>query len=276
MILLFAAIPSLAQDAPWEERLPGEAVSVPHAAPQQAAPSRERFGIQGSAIEAIGGGTGVSAGMASVLGPDGGTHAFTGSADVVWDRYKVSVAVPVTAYRADQGYRGGLGNLRATGAWLAPGPDPEWQVGATVTLGTGQAYTWVNEAHELWPDSGIDLVYLRRLGDGDLRGAVRTGLGVHLPSGWAPYPDVFARVNLAGLVEQRIADTVGVVAEASITWWDVSPVDATAMLWTEPMEGLRLRSGFTFPVASWAGWQPANVPAGLRESTFRLELVARH
>ncbi len=275
MILIFAAIPSQAQDAPWEERLPGEAVPAPSPVDLDGDGS-ERFGIQGSAIETIGGSTGVSAAMANVLGPDGGTHAFTGTADVVWDRYKVSVALPVAAYRTGEGYRGGLGNLSATGAWLAPGPDPEWQVGATLTLRSGQAYTWVNEAQQLWPDNGIDLVYLRRLGDGDLRGAVRTSVGIHVPSGWAPYPDVFARLNLAGLVEQRMADTVGVLGEVSLTWWDVSPIDASAMLWAEPVDHLRVRTGFTFPVASWAGWQPANVPAGTRESTFRLELVARH
>jgi len=276
-MLWIVAAAALAQDAPWEERLPGEAVPAP-AISDANGPTvvRDRFGIQGSAIETIGGTTGVSAAMAGVIGPDGGTTAFTGTADVVWDRYKVSVGVPVAAYRTPEGARGALGNLSATGAWLAPGPDPEWQVGATVTLRSGQAYTWINEAHQLWPSNGVDAVYLRRIGDGDLRGAVRTGVGIHLPSGWDPYPDVYARLNLAGMVEQRVADTVGLIGEASITWWDVSPIDATAMFWAEPTENLRIRSGFTFPVASWAGWQPARVPAGTRESTFRLELVARH
>lgn len=272
MITLAWIAVAFGQDAPWEERLPGEAVPTPATADQD----RDRWGIQGSAIETIGGTTGVGAGIASVIGPDGGTTAYTARADVVWDRYKVSVGVPVALYRSPDGPRGGLGNLTASGSWLAPGPDPEWQVGAEVTLRTGQAYTWVNEAHQLWPSNGIDLVYLRRVGEGDLRGAVRTGVGIHAPSGWDPYPDVYARLNIAGLLEQRVADSVGLLGEASFTWWDVSPIDATAMFWAEPTKHLRVRSGFTFPVASWAGWQPARVPAGTRESTFRLELVARH
>lgn len=268
MIAMWLPLAALAQDAPWEERLPGPAVDLD-------APEASPFGTQGSAIESIGGGTGLSVQQASVVGNDGGTHAFTALADVAYDRYKVSVGLPVAAYRTDAGRRGAMGNLTALVSILEDAPNPEWQIGLRLTAPTGRAYSWVNEAHELWPNTGIDAVYLRRIGDGSLHGAVRTAAGLHVPSSWAPYPEVFARVNLAGMLEQDLGEHAGVFGEAALTWWDVSPIDLSAMLWGEPFDGLRVRGGVTLPVASWAGWQPARVPTGARETTLRLELITR-
>jgi hypothetical protein len=266
-LILFIAAAS-AQDAPWEERLAGGAIDIDVL-------TDSSFGVSGVAIEAIGGNTGLAVKHASVAGNDGGTHAVTAVGDVVWDRYKVSVGMPMATFRTSQGARGALGNMTAAAYVIDDSPNPEWQIGVQATLRTGRAYTWVNEAHELWPDNGLDVIYLRRIGDGSLHGAVRTALGIHAPSGWDPYPDVFARLNLAGLIEQNIGKQAGVLGEASLTWWDVSPIDLSAMAWAEPVDGMRLRGGVTLPVASWAGWQPARVPAGARETTLRLELVVK-
>ena len=82
MMALFWLLPAFAQDAPWEERLPGEAVEV---TPPTSSVERSRFGLQGASIETIGGSTGVSAAVASVLGTDGGTTAYTATTDLVWD-----------------------------------------------------------------------------------------------------------------------------------------------------------------------------------------------
>jgi len=266
-LLLLLAPSAHAQDAPWEERLPGDAVTSDRPDP---------FGLQGVDLLPIGGRSGFSVGQASVLGPDGGTNAWAMHGRVRVGQADVRVGLPVASYRTPHRRTAALGNLTADVLWSDDHAHPEWQAGATVRLPTGGAYTWVNDADELWPGIGIDAVYQRRFGSGPTTGGVRTALGIHGPAAYAPFPDVYAKVEAAGVLDQRITEAVGFVGEASFAWWDVSPVDLTAMLRIDPVDNVRLRGGLTLPVASWAGWQPAPVSSGVRETTLRLELHTAH
>ena len=267
---------ALAQDAPWDAPLSGPAVAIDDRGLGRVstaiAPTPAVFGVQGVAIEEIGGQSGLTVEQASVVGVDGGTHAFVAHGQVAWDDYRVDVEAPFVAYRTDDGRRGDLGNLAAAVWWTGGG---DWQVGARYTARTGGAWTWANEAGPLWPEHGVDAMYLRAFGERGWRGAVRAAAGIHLPAGWEPYPRVYARAALGGLLDREIARGVGLVGEMDVAYWDVSPVDVSAMLRVEPVDRLRARVGWTLPVAAWAGWQPADVPSGIREATFRLELQLR-
>jgi len=264
---LLTSSPAAAQDAPWEERLAGDAVISEQADP---------FALQGVDVLPIGGRSGLSLAQGSVLGTDGGTHAWSVAGRVNAGHASVRVGLPVTSYRTPDARAAGLGNLSADVLYVDDAVDPEWQVGASIHVPTGRTYTWVNDAEELWSGFGIDAVYQRRFGDGPTQGAIRTALGVHRPAPFDPFPEVYAKVDLAGMVDQRLADGVGLLGEASFSWWDVSPADLSALLRVDPADSLRLRAGFTFPVGSWAGWQPAQVPSGVRETTLRLELHTSH
>jgi len=264
VLLLSAAI---AQDAPWDDRLRGPSVDLD-------TPDRS-FGTEGVDIGPMGGSTGFSVSQASVAGSDGGTHAWTARAQVPVDDLQITVGVPFTSYGTPDTRDAGLGNLAIDLAW-ADGADPDWAVGLAGHVPLGSTYTWVNDAEELWSSVGIDAYYLRRFGTGATTGAVRTAVGIHAPAGYSPYPPVYAKVDLAGLVQSELTDEVALVGEASFSFWDVSPFDVTGLLQVTPTDGLRLRGGMTLPLASWVGFQPAPVPAGAREITLRLQVQAAY
>jgi len=266
MLLAFLGVAS-AQDAPWEERIEGDAVE---------ADAPDDFALQGVDVLPMGGRSGLSVGQASVLGGDGGTNAWSVHGRVNAGHASVRVGLPIAAYRTPDQRTAGLGNLTADVLYRDDEAHPEWQVGASVHVPTGRTYTWVNDAEELWSGVGIDALYQRRFGDGPTQGAIRTAIGIHGPANYAPFPEVYAKVDIAGVVDQRISDAVGFVGEGSFSWWDTSPVDLTAMLRVDPVDQLRLRAGLTLPVAAWAGWQPAQVVSGVRETTLRLELHTAH
>jgi hypothetical protein len=268
---------ALAQDAPWEAPIDGVAVPMTTRGEGRDAAPRggDFFGLHGVSIAEIGGQTGLRVGSGSVVGVDGGTHAFTAEGQVRFDRYKVQLSAPYAVYRTADGRRGDLGNLSATASLIDDQATPMWQVSATLTVRTGAAWTWVNDAAPLWPENGLDVAYQRQLGEKALHAGVRTALGLHLPAGWEPYPRSYAKVDLAALVEQDLGERAGLIGEASLTWWDVSPVDLSVLARFDPAERARIRAGLTLPVASWAGWQPAAVPSGAREATLRVELVIR-
>ena len=72
----------------------------------------------------------------------------------------------------------------------------------------------------------------------------------------------------------RLIDRVGVVAETSIQYWDVSPWEISLVGRVDLIDGLRLRGGLALPVAVWAGWTPTDREAGAREATLFADLGA--
>jgi hypothetical protein len=220
-------------------------------------------------------GTTFSLAQASVAGGDGGTHAWSARATAPVEDLQLGVTVPFASYSTPGARGAGLGNLAVDVLWL-DGPDPDWGFGVTGRLPLGRTYTWVNDAAELWTSGGIDLYYLRRFGEGSTTGAVRTGLGLTVPAAYAPFPQVYATIDLAGMVQTELTDQVALVGEASFAYWDVSPLDVSGLLQVSPTDKLRLRGGLTLPLASWVGFQPAPVPAGARELTLRFALQAAY
>ncbi len=226
--------------------------------------------LEGVRVGPVGPGSGVSLAQDSVLGGDGGTVAWTARTRVALDRTRVGVTLPFATYRGPDGQRTGLGNL---GLEILGTNEPGTSaVGVAAHIAVGRAYTWVDEAEELWPGTGLDLVWLG-LRPGDTTVMWRVAGGLHFSGGIEPFPLVYLKASVAGAVDQAVTDRVGLVGEATLGWWDVSPLEVAGLVRADPVEGLRLRGGLVLPLLSWAGAQPAAVPAGVREATLRVDVT---
>ena len=82
------------------------------------------------------------------------------------------------------------------------------------------------------------------------------------------FPSVEGRIGAAFGVDKHLGDRMGIIGEAAAQTWDTSPFEITALFRADPIDGLRLRGGFVFPVFVWAGLTPTNQVSGLTEVTF--------
>lgn len=243
--------------------------------PDEAA-STEALAPAGRAVTGFGGAHGVGLSEQVVVGGDGGTAVTTVAARGVIRSVTIAAWLPFAAYRTADRRDTALGNLRLDALAALPGAGPvEHALGATLGFGLGgDAFTWATRADELWPGGGLDLVYELRVAEGPTTWLGRGALGVHGSRGWEPVPGTWARLAAAGAVDRALGDRAGVVAEAAVAWWDVAPVQLSALVRVDPLDGLRLRGGLALPVFTWFGWDPLGRPGGAREATVHLDLAA--
>ena len=230
---------------------------------------------QGHRFIGWGGGHSVTLSEGIVLGRDGGTAATRVATRVDLDPISVDVTLPFATYRTATGRATDLGNLSTT-VWLDLGEQEGGRHAAGLTVVAnpgGQPYTWVNRPEEFWPGGGLEASYqlTRELAPG-LHLMGRGSLGVFGSRGYEPLPAVWGRLTAVGAIEKRFEDRFGVVAEGSLAYWDVSPMELSSLAWAVPLEGLEVRGGLVFPVASWMGWNPVGLPSGVREMTVVLQM----
>jgi len=236
-------------------------------------PVDEPLPREGFVLEPVGGGSGVQLSTSSVVGGDGATTAIGTRGRARLGDVVLAVSVPFATWRTPVGRDTGLGNL-SIGGWLPAGEGGAIGVVGHVPLG-GRAYTWVNEVEELWPGTGMELVYrANRELDGGLTLLGRLSGGLHTSGGYEPVPGLYAKVGAAGGVDLALGEHVGLLGEGSFAWWDTSPLDVAALVRAD-VEGFRVRGGILLPLGSWVGAQPAPVPAGVREATVRFDLCAQ-
>jgi hypothetical protein len=190
-------------------------------------------------------------------------------------RYSGTIRLPFAAYATNQGRDTDLGNLEIE-AWYQLDPTEDFAHAAGLSLHVnpgGQPYAWANRPEEVWPGAGLDgLWQVRTTGFGETTVIGRGGVGLHGTRGFEPFPAVWPRVLAAVGVDQVLIDGVGVTGEASMAYWDISPFEVSGFVRGDPVDGVRLRGGLVFPMASWLGWNPVGTPAGLRELTLVFEL----
>lgn len=248
------------------------AASLAQVPPEEPAP----MPLEGFVLEPVGGGTGVQLATSAVVGGDGATTAVAARGRLRLGDAVLVVGLPFAVYRrADDTRDAGLGNL-TLGGWLATGDRSA--LGVVGHLPLGRAWTWVNEVEELWPGVGADVIYRTNtvgLGPSErITVLARVAGGLHTSGGIEPIPGFYAKVALAGGADVALTDHVGLAAESSFAWWDTSPFDVAALARAD-LGGLRARGGVLVPLASWAGGQPAPVPAGVREATVRVDLCTQ-
>ena len=243
-----------------------------------AAPDTEPQGLwtEGYRIGPIGGGSGVALDTQGVFGSDGGTWQFTARGRLRYKFLAFEIGVPVSAYRTPTGRRADMGNLQVDVFGLFETGKLSLAAGVETHLGVGgwisdPAYTWTNKAEDLWPGSGADAVVQLFVGDTTTRWMVRASFGLHQSAGYDPFPDFWARFGVAGGVDHTLVGPLGVIGEVALQWWDTSPWEISAMMRVDPLDNLRVRAGLVVPVGVWAGWTPADVESGVRESTLLID-----
>jgi hypothetical protein len=218
-----------------------------------------------------GGPGGVRIGQEFVVGGTGGTNATHVVANWTTGRAGFVVEVPLTAYRTPVGRSTDIGNLQLDG-WYALDDDFDRAIGLETHVHFGEpAWTWVNRADDLWPGTGADVVWqMRRPGDTTV--IYRASAGLHGAQGYEPFPSSYFRVGAAAALDRAMNDKLGLVGEASIAYWDLSPFEITGLVRYDPMEGARIRGGFVFPAFVWFGLSPSDQRAGVRETTIVIDV----
>lgn len=244
---------------------------------QEGAPTDPVLPPTGHRITSVGGGSGIGLGEAIVLGGDGSTAVTTVAARLGYGRVFGQVALPFASYATTTGRDTNLGNLQMEGFYrLDALPGFEHAVGLHLSVNPGgEPWTWANRPEEVWPGGGVDALWQLRSTDIDAFTLIaRTGFGLHGTPGYEPFPALWPRVQAAAGAEVLVLEQVGVTGEASIAYWDISPFELSGFVHTDPIEGLRLRAGLVFPVATWLGWTPSGLPGGIRETTLRVGLTS--
>lgn len=215
----------------------------------------------------------MNTGVAAVLGPTGGTNAVHVAARYGARRWSSGVRLPFAVYRTQDGRSADLGNVMVDLQALVEtnGAVHGLGVEAHVNLG-GRPYTWAHRAEEIWPGGGVDGVWQVRT-TGDLAWLGRASLGLHGTRGYHPFPAMWFRAGVAGGVDWTATPALGVTAEASAAWWEVSPLELSGMVRLQPTSGMRLRLGALLPVSAWAGATPTALPAGVSEVTLLTDLT---
>ncbi|MBW2254166.1 MAG: hypothetical protein JRI25_06150, partial [Deltaproteobacteria bacterium] len=153
---------------------------------------------EGHRIQAKNGGTGIGLAEHAVIGPDGGTTALTVAARVRVEAFQFGAAVPFATYRVPGGRDKDLGNIRLWAFYDLPYGSFDQSVGLRIHFNVGEsAYTWVGAGDELWPGAGIDAIWEARIGGGVTTWMLRGALGVHTAAGYDPFPDRYARFQVA-------------------------------------------------------------------------------
>lgn len=271
---LAPAPPAEAPPAPPAAVAPPVSAPVAAPAPRPAKPALEpQNGLAGHRITAFDPGTGVAIGQASVVGQHGGVHATTVTARHRVNDLIVSVGVPWANYRTAEGRQLGLGNLELGVAKLGSSSKMDYRIGLEVKANlVDDMYTWVNRPADLWPAWGGALVWQGQQEKNAFTLLYRAHAGVYKVAAYDPYPDLL--VNVGGAVAADLPlydDRAGLTGELAFAWWDTSPLELAALGRVDPIEGLRVRGGFVFPLGVWTGMTPARLD-GARETTLLLDL----
>ena len=282
-----------ASDDPWGELEPDtpdidpilapppvivQPIPSPEARPIKPRPTVSEGGGQvpwGYRIGAVGGTSTVRAVQKSLVGPDGGSHATVLDATWALERTTVNLGMPFATYRTPGGRNTDIGNLQLGFARLigdSTSGSYSSSIGVEGHFNVGErAYTWINEADEIWPGAGVDVVYTGRV-DGDWTILYRASVGAAGAAEFAPFPSWYVRVAAAAGVDRSFTDELGVTGEMSVAYWDPSPWEVSGLLRADVVDGLRIRGGLVLPVSSWVGWVPAARDAGVREATVVVDV----
>lgn len=232
---------------------------------------------QGHRFTGWGGSHSVTLSEGIVMGRDGGTAVTRVGTRVSLEPFTLDIALPFATFQTANGRETDLGNMTASGWYeLDEVEGGTHAVGITLVVNPGgHPYTWANRAEELWPGGGIEAAYqLTRELAPDLHLLGRGAVGLFGSRGYEPFPRVWPRFTAVAGIEKRFDDRFGVVGEASLAYWEVSPLELAPMVWAVPLEGLEVRGGLVLPVASWMGWNPVGLPAGMREMTLLVQARA--
>ncbi|MBN2800239.1 MAG: hypothetical protein JXX28_13955 [Deltaproteobacteria bacterium] len=239
--------------------------------------STAALAVDGNRIHDMQPGTGLGLEQRVVTGRDGGTDVtLLKGSFAVDDKMAFSLALPYATFRMPDplARSTALGNLLLGGWYVlsqgedgsatAVGFEAHWNLGS-------RAWTWANDAAELWPGTGVDAIYQVRTG-GDLALTWRAVGGLHYSRDYEPFKGAWLRLGGAAGVDYTLHPLVSALVEGSFTWWDTSPLEVAAVLHSEPIEGFQVRAGWVWPLAVWAGAAPSRPRAGFSESTLMLDL----
>lgn len=252
-------------EAPVAERTPVDPASLPG--------GNVPTGLR---IQPYGAGSGVDVGQAFVVGRNGGTNQTTLRGRFASGKWGAQLALPFVVHRMPRQPRDtGLGNLQLD-LWrqIGDGSKGYTAIGAELHTNIGaKAYTWVHDADDIWPGTGLDLVLQARRGDEKLTTLWRLAVGLRGGQDYAPWANTYLTIEGAAGIDYTLADRIGLVGETSIAYWDLSPFDASALVRADVSPGLRLRGGFVFPLGVWTGISRVDSDfRGLRETTLMMDL----
>jgi hypothetical protein len=222
------------------------------------------------------GGSGVWFSEEAVLGVDGNVHITTVHARYAANHFALVGHIPFAGYVTPDGADSNLGNLRI-GAWYFF-QEGTMKQGAGLevhaNLGTS-AWAWANQAEELWPSYGVTANWQIQYDPGHFIGEgfpitfmTRASGGLIFAKAYAPYPPLYIKLQGSVGFDKPLHKLVGLVGEATIRYWDISPFEIAGLVRADPMPGFRVRTGLVAPLSVWAGWVPTDSPAGVREVTW--------
>lgn len=241
----------------------------------------------GLRIASYGATSGVDVGQALIIGANAGTAQTTTRIRFAEGKFGGAIGLPFVSHRLPrQPRQTGLGNLQLDLWYALNESDTGWS-GVGVELHThispnSRAYTWVHDADEVWPSTGIDLVYQNRKTNGNITRLLRGTVGYRRAWEADPWASSYLTVEAAigadvALGEYiplgKYGDRIGAVGEVVVSYWDQSPIDLTGMIRADVADGLRLRGGMVIPFGVWVG--ATAMPSeyrGVREATLLMDL----
>ncbi len=226
--------------------------------------------VQAPRVEAVGG-SGLEVQYAGMVGSDRGVNVWTTRARVTLDQVHISASVPVASYPTGLGQDIDLGNIGLSAWYDLPYFGLNHSMGLKVHLPAGErAYAWQNSPEELWPGSGLDLLWQGRFGTNGTTLLLQGSLGIHESVDFAPFQDRWVRAGASAVLDRDLGNRFGVTGSLDMQYWDTTPIEMSVAGRADIVTGLRMRGGILFPIATWAGATPADRPAGIREATLFL------
>lgn len=261
-----------AADAPED----GPIVTTTAAAPADATDVIGGNVPSGVRIAPYGAGTGVDVAQAFVVGANGGTNQTLLRARYATGPWGFQVALPFVAHRLPRQARDiGLGNLQLD-AWRQLGDGSRGFTAVALELHGNlgdRTYSWVHDADDVWPGYGADLSLQTRRGGERFTTMSRVALGLRTGRAYEPWAGTYVTFEAAFGIDADLADRIGVQAETSIAYWDLSPWDLSGLLRADIAQGLRARGGLVLPLGVWAGIPPIDQDLrGVREATLLVDL----
>lgn len=249
MLTLLIATAALAQDAPAEDRdLPAS----------------------GWAVRPVGGPGAVTVGGMAAIGGSGGTQAATVDVRGAVGDWQLGARLPVVAWRGATAQDAGVGNL-ALEAWR---PGRKGAIGVELVMHAGPAaWTWVYDATDVWPTTGVALAYQSTREAGALTLVGRGAFGLYGTRGYAPFPPIYARLSGALAADLALGDHAGLLAEGGVAYWDPSPLDVMLGTRVDPTDGIRARAAVVLPLTQWAGAGADQRITGIHEIGLAVDLT---
>jgi hypothetical protein len=229
----------------------------------------------GIRINAYGSGSGAFASQAFVLGANGGTAQTNLRARWASPMWGLQIGLPVVVSKLPRQPRDvGLGNLQVD-AWRRLGSGEGYTaigLEAHANLGV-RSYTWTNDADEVWPGFGADLVVQDQRGNGRLTRMARVAVGGRWARDYDPWRGQAVSLEVAYGLDFAASNRFGLVGEMSLTWWDLSPWDLVGLARVDLAPGVRARAGAIAPIGVWAGITEIDPDLrGVRETTLVFDL----